>query len=59
MVYDASACSNGPSLNDCLHTGPKFDQSVFDLLLWFRVYNLIAEIEKAFLMEDCDVLRFL
>ena len=51
MVYDASARSDGPSLNDCLHTGPKFDQRVFDLLLRFRTHRvaLTADIEKAFL----------
>ena len=66
VVYDASARSNGPPLNDCLHPGPKFDQRIFDLLLRFRVHRvaLIADIEKAFLMvsvakDDCDSLRFL
>jgi hypothetical protein len=49
-----------------LHTGPKFNQSIFDILLRFRIYKvaLIADIEKAFLMilidkKDRDVLRFL
>ena len=63
MVYDASACSDGPSLNDCLHTGPKFDQRVFDLLLRFCTLRvaLTVDIEKAFLMvsiaeEDLDIL---
>ena len=66
MVYDALARSNGPSLNDCLYPGPKFDQRIFDLLLRFRVRRvaLIADIEKAFLMvsvakDDRNSLRFL
>lgn len=67
VVYDASARSgNGPSLNDCLHKGPSFNQLILDLLLRFRSYKipLTADIEKAFLMvgmeeRDRDVLRFL
>jgi len=66
IVYDASAHVKGPSLNDCLHTGPKFNQKVLDILLRFRVYGVawVVDIEKAFLMisvspEDRDVLRFL
>ena len=62
IVYDASARSGGPSLNDCLHVGPKFDQKIFDILLRFRTHKvaLVADIEKAFLMvamknEDRDV----
>ena len=66
IVYDASAKTKGPSLNNCLHSGPKFDQKIFDLLLRFRIYPvaMTADIEKAFLMvavseKDRDVLRFL
>ena len=66
VVYDASARSGGPSLNDCLYTGPKFNQRILELLLRFRSYPVafIADIEKAFLMisinpKDRDVLRFL
>ena len=66
IVYDASARTNGPSLNDCLYTGPKFDQKILDILLRFRVHRvaLTGDIEKAFLMismaeKDRDVLRFL
>ena len=48
IVYDASAKSTGPSLNDCLHTGPKFDQRILDILLRFRTHRvaLTADIEK-------------
>ena len=67
VVYDASARSaNGPSLNECLLKGPKFNQLIFDLLVRFRSYKvaLTADLEKAFLMvsveeADRDVLRFL
>ena len=66
MVYDASARLRGPSLNDCLHMRPKFNQKILDLLLRFRKHQvaLTADIEKAFLMiqiakEDHDALRFL
>ena len=66
IVYDASAQSMGPSLNDCLYTRPKFEQSIFDILSRFRLQRvaLTGHIEKAFLMvlvdeKDCDLLRFL
>ena len=66
VVYDASAHSDGPSLNDCLHVGPKLNQKILDILLRFRVNRIaiVADIEKAFLMvsmaeKDRDVLRFL
>lgn len=58
IVYDASARSTGPSLNDCLYTGPKFGQSIFvnDILLRFRLQRvgLTGDIEKAFLMVSVD-----
>ena len=66
IVYDASAKTCGPSLNDCLYAGPKFGQSIMDILLRFRTHRtaLAADIEKAFLMisvvpHDRDVLHFL
>ena len=66
VVYDASARADGPSLNDSLHVGPKFNQKILDILLQFRSHKvtLTADIEKAFLMisvaeKDRDVLRFL
>ena len=66
IVYDASARNHGPSLNDCLHAGPKLQQRILDILLMFRTYRVAfaADIEKAFLNiavapEDRDVLRFL
>ena len=66
IVHDASAKSDGPLLNECLYTSPKFDQQFLDILLRFRTHRvtLTADIEKAFLMvsvakRDQDVLRFL
>ena len=66
VVYDALAKSHGPSLNDCLHVGPKFNQRIFNILLRFQAQKIaqVEDIEKAFLMiavdeEDQDVLQFL
>ena len=66
IIYDASAKASGPSLNDCLHVGPKFNQRINELLFRFRSYPVavVADVEKAFLMisvnpDDRDVLRFL
>ena len=66
VVYDASARSTAPSLNDCLHAGPKFNQRILEILLQFRSYQVgvVADLEQAFLMiaveqKDRDVLRFL
>ena len=66
IVYDASAKSDGPSLNDCLYAGPTFGQNIMDILLRFRLFRVAvtADVEKAFLMvsvaeEDHDALQFL
>ena len=65
IVYDASAQDKGISLNDCLLSGPKFEQYILDILLRFRTYRiaLVADVEKAFLIavseDDRNALRFL
>ena len=65
VVYDASSSAVGPSLNNCLHTGPKYNQ-ILEILIRFRMYPVavVADIEKAFLMisvdpRDRDFLTFL
>ena len=66
VVFDTSAKTNGPALNNCLYVGPKFGQNIMEIILRFWVHKvaLAADIEKAFLMiamgpEDKNVLRFL
>lgn len=66
MVYDASATTNGVSLNSCLDTGPFLLPNLVDILVRFRLHKiaLVAGIEKAFLMvsvnkEDRDASRFM
>ena len=66
IVYDASAKPNkdSVSLNECLETGPPFQNSLWDILIRsrFRPILLCGVIEKAFLQirireSDRDVLR--
>ena len=67
VVYDASAKRNGgPSLNDCLYSGPALSETIADVLARFRCHKtaLVGDLEKAFLMisvaeDDRDALRFL
>ena len=66
MVFDASSKITGPSLNECLYSGPSITEPLFSILLRFRVDRiaLIADIEKAFLQisvspKHRDFIRFL
>ena len=66
IVYDASAKTVGPSLNDLLQQGPCLLPTIFKVLVRFRYHKvaLISDIEKAFLNisvneNDRDYLRFL
>ncbi len=51
VVYDASAKRGGPSLNDCLYSGPPLTPMIFDVMVRFRAHKiaLAADIEEAFL----------
>jgi len=66
-VFDASCESeDGPSLNNCLYSGPNMLSKIFDVLMRFRFNRVavLADIKKAFLNvevadEHRDFLRFL
>ena len=65
-VFDASCSTGGPSLNDCLYSGPNLLSKIFDVLLRFRLnrIGILADIKQAFLNvgiadEHKDFLRFL
>ena len=50
-VFDASYSTNGPSVNECLYSGPYFLTKIFDILIRFR-FNSIAiltDIKQIFL----------
>ena len=44
IVYDASAKSSGPSLNECLNSGPKFNQKILDILSRFEYIELLSQL---------------
>ena len=65
-MFDASCASDGPSLNDCVYSGPNLLLKIFHILLRFR-FNFIAilaDSKQAFLnvqisKEHRDFLLFL
>lgn len=66
IVFDASAKSNGFSLNDYLLSGPDLYNSLHTILLNFRIkrFAFTADIKEMFLQvkvrkEDCRAQRFL
>ena len=65
-VFDASCKVNGPSLIECLYSGPNLIAKIFDILLRFRFnkIGILADITQAFLniaidKSHRDYLRFL
>jgi len=51
VVFNGSSrTSTGVSLNDLLHTGPKLQVDVFDVLIWFRRFRYVfsSDIEKMY-----------
>ena len=66
IVFDASAKSSGPSLNECLYPGPNLLSHIFDILLRFRSKEIVilSDIKQAFLNvgihdDHKNYLRFL
>ncbi len=66
VVFDASAKNKGPSLNECIDSGPSLLPLLYDILLRFRWNNicLIGDIEAASLNiavapEHRDFMRLL
>ena len=52
IVYDASAHADGPSLNECLHSDPTFDQKLMDILLRFRSHKVAISADREGLSDD-------
>ena len=66
VVYNGSAKTRSPSLNECLYKGENMNPLLFDILLRFRTYPvaLSADIEAAYLQilvhpDDRDYMRLL
>ena len=64
VFNDARKISYMPSLNECLHTGPKLENNLTALLLKWRLYKIgfVTDIEKCFRHikvhpTDCELQR--
>ena len=65
-VFDASAKTTGPALNECLYAGPNLLSLIIDILLRFRTNKIaiLSDIKQAFLNirihpDHVNYLRFL
>uniref|UniRef100_A0A1I8MME9 Peptidase A2 domain-containing protein n=1 Tax=Musca domestica TaxID=7370 RepID=A0A1I8MME9_MUSDO len=57
VVFDASSkTSNGKSLNDIMHTGPKLQKDIFDIITKWRTWRFVisADVEKMFRQINID-----
>ncbi|XP_058974711.1 uncharacterized protein LOC131800873 [Musca domestica] len=57
VVFDASSkTSNGRSLNDILHTGPKLQRDIFDIITKWRTWRFVvsADVERIFRQINID-----
>lgn len=57
VVFDASSkTSNGKSLNDIMHTGPKLQKDIFDIITKWRTSRFVisADVEKMFRQINID-----
>ena len=54
IVFDCSAKSDGVSLNDAIHAGPKLQQELFDVLLRFRrnPVAVVCDIKEMYLQVE-------
>ena len=65
LVFGASRSSSGPTLNDCLYSGPNNIEKIVDILIRFRLnyIDILGDIQQAFLnieisTQHIDFLRF-
>ena len=65
LVFDASRSSSGPTLNDCLYSGPNNIEKIVDIVIRFRLnyIGILGDIQQAFLnieisTQHIDFLRF-
>ena len=60
-MFEVSATNGGPSLNECLHTGPRLTSLIFGIFLRLRTFRtfyafaIMSDIEKTFLQISVDL----
>ena len=56
IVFDCSAKCEGLSLNNIIHAGPKLQNELFDMLVWFRrnPVGLACDIKEMYLQIEIE-----